>query len=206
MDPVTAELRAYYEEEARQGLRGPRDGWRLDVRRDFVDLVRSEGRTSVIDFGAGPGHEVEAFGAEGLRAVGVDLAHGNGVAAARRGVHVVHGSIGAPPVRPRSFDAGWTMSVVMHVAEDELVATVGAMTGPLRPGAPLQIGLWGGERRLHVVDDRALVGRRRPFDLRPPELNRALLGSVAPIEWSAVETIGPDGWNYQLFRLRIPER
>src|SRR5215218_5776503 len=144
MDAGQAELRSYYEEEARSRRRTPPTGPRLGVRDAFVALLHAERRRSIVDFGAGPGQDGEAFAAAGLDFVGLDLAHANAVLAAERGMRVVQGSISAPPFRDGSFDAGWSMSTLMHHREDEIPATLSAMTAVLRPGAPFLVGVWGG--------------------------------------------------------------
>lgn len=115
MDSVQQSLRAYYEEEARLRLRKPVTGRRVELRDEFLTLLRAEGRRSVVDFGAGPGRDGEALVIEGLDYVGLDLANANGVLAAERGITVVQGSVDAPPIRAESFDAGWSMSTLMHI-------------------------------------------------------------------------------------------
>lgn len=181
MEDEVADLRSYYEEEARQDLRGPLRGRRVDLRSEYVQLLLTEGRRTVIDFGAGPGRDAEGFSNAGIAYTGLDLAHGNGVLAAGRGVTVVQGSIAAPPLRAASFDAGWSMSTLMHVTETDVPAVLGAMVRPLASGAPLLIAQWGGQRG-EYVDDMRLPGERRLFSLRTFDHNRELLAAAGSIE------------------------
>lgn len=113
MDSVQQNLRAYYEEEARLRLRKPVTGRRVELRDEFLTPLRAERRRSVVDFGAGPGRDGEAFVTAGLDFVGLDLAHANGVLAAERGITVVQGPVDAPPCRAEFFDAGWSISTLM---------------------------------------------------------------------------------------------
>lgn len=206
MDRTGAELRAYYEHEAAERSRKPLTGRRVEIRARYLQLLADEGRRSVLDFGAGPGGDGGAFLEAGCSYVGIDLAHGNGVLAAEAGVTVVQGSISAPPFRPRSFDAGWSMSTLMHIPEPEVAAVLAAMTTPLAPGAPLQIGLWGGDRQ-DVVTESATGEQRRLFSYRPLELNRALLSTVGSVEQATLWDVVPDGasrgMQYQLFLVRV---
>ena len=82
---MQADLRSFYEEEARQGLRGPLKGERVELRTRCLDLLKKEARVSVVDLGSGPGRDASAFLEAGHTYVGIDLAHGNGVLAARDG-------------------------------------------------------------------------------------------------------------------------
>ena len=202
MDSAQADLRAFYEEEARQRIRKPLTGRRIDVREEFIDLMRREGRRTIIDFGAGPGRDGEAFASVGLDYVGVDLAHANGVLAAERGVCVVHGSIAAPPFRATCFDAGWSMSTLMHLPEADVVAAVTAMTAVLCAGAPLWIGVWGGDQG-DIIGEFAIAGHRRLFSLRDVEVNRRLFAECAQVDDVTTWDLGPDEWQYQIFHLRV---
>ena len=201
MDVARQNLRAYYEEEARLRLRDHVAGSRVELRDDFVSLLNAESRQSVVDFGAGPGRDGEAFVAAGLDFVGLDLAHANTVLASQRGVTVVQGSIDAPPFRQRTFDAGWSMSTLMHIPTDEVPATVTAIIATLRPGAPFFVGVWGGGQG-DVIGESGLAGFQRFFSLRPFALNLRLFAACGEVEHATTWDFGPDEWQYQLFQLR----
>jgi SAM-dependent methyltransferase len=202
MDAAEQDLRSYYEEEARLRLREPPTGRRVELRDEFVALLHAQGRRSIIDFGAGPGRDAEAFVAAGLDVVGLDLAHANGVLAAERGACVVQASVGAPPFRPGSFDAGWCMSTLMHLRQDDVPGTLSAMTAVLRRGAPLVIGVWGGEQG-DILAGTPLAGLQRLFSLRSFGVNQRLLAACGEIEHATTWDLGPDEWEYQVFQLRV---
>lgn len=198
---VVADLRSFYEKEAELGLRGPLRGRRVEARNKFVALLRSEARTRVVDFGSGPGRDASGFLDAGIGFVGIDLAVGNARLAAANNVSVVASSIAAPPFRPRSFDAAWSMSTFMHVPEPEAAQVAAAMAGPLWPGAPLMVGVWGGIRR-DEIEQTKLPGEQRLFSLRTAVHNQTLLEAAGATEHLETWDIGPDGWEYQLFLVR----
>jgi SAM-dependent methyltransferase len=199
-----AELRSYYEEEARQGLRKTAvAGPRLELRNRFIKQLQTEARSRVVDFGAGPGRDCAGFDEAGLRVVGLDLALANGVAARRAGLTVIHGSVLAPPFRPASFDAGWSMSTLMHLPADDMVTAVHAMAATLTPGAPLQVGLWGGEPSERV--DESIAGQRRRFFSRPLDLNHSILERVGAVEAAEEWDFGETG-KYQAISVRVTQR
>lgn len=204
MDDVGRDLLAYYEEEARLGIRTDPSERRIALLEDFVALAVGEGRRSVVEFGAGPGLDGVRFGAAGLAYAGINLAHGNAVLAAARGTCVVQADLTAPPFPPRSFDAAWSMSTLMHVPATDTARALAAMTAVLRPGAPFLVGLWGADHGHHgdLVSERGVAGQRRLFSVRPFAANAALIGEAASIEWSTRWDFGPDEWSYHVFRLR----
>lgn len=201
-DAFQADLRSYYEHEADLGTRTELRGFRVGLRDEYVELLRAERRRSVLDLGSGPGLDGQAFAEAGFRFSGLDLAHGNGVLAAQTGITVVQGSIGDPPFRRGSFDAGWSMSTFMHIPASTAASVAASMVGPLRSGAPLMIGLWGGTPR-DEIDDAKIEGERRLFSLRSVDQNRQLLGAGGDVELRSTWDAGPDGWEYQVFLIRV---
>lgn len=197
-----AELRAFYEEEARQRTRTPPAGFRVDVRTAFIDTLSERGCSSVIDLGAGPAGDGRAFVDACIDHVGLDLAVANAHLAAESGLTVVPGSLAAPPFRARSFDAGWSMSALMHLTEDETPPVLASCASLLRPGAPLLVGLWGGTLGDITTEGSSTTHHRR-FRLRSLDRNRELLAAIGTIELAERHDAGPDGWEYHVLRLRV---
>ncbi|MCP3938467.1 MAG: class I SAM-dependent methyltransferase [Actinomycetia bacterium] len=202
MGDEQAQLRRFYETEARENRRRSPKGLRVDLRDDFIDRLVSEGCGTLLDFGAGPGLDVRTFAGAGFDCVGLDLAIGNAVLGTREGLSIVPGSIVAPPFKDASFDAGWSMSTLMHLADDAAVDAVTAMARVLRNGAPLMVGLWGSEAGRHVIETDA-HGNPRPFHHRSPDRNRQILAAAGSIEHAQVLDLDRDGWQYQVFRVRV---
>lgn len=197
----TAELRAFYEHEAEGRTRGALRGMRVERRDAFIELLVREGRSSVLDAGAGPGLDGAGFRAAGLRFVGVDLAVGNARLAAESGLVVIPGSVLALPLRAGAFAAGWSFSTLMHLPADDASTAIGEILAALEPGGPLAIGLWGAEVEAVVVDDGGPGGHRRPFHHRSFEHNRAIAAARGEVEAAERLTI-PGHSDYHLFRLR----
>lgn len=203
-EPDRAGLRAYYEQESRLRLRPSIGERRAAVRHDFVTLLGQEGRTSVLDLGAGPGGDGAGFTAAGCRYLGVDLAHGNGVAAAESGLTVIQGSVAALPVRGRSFSAGWSMSVLMHLSEGDMDRALAELARCLQPGAPALIGLWGDDgeaRSVRIQGEGPMANQARDFVSRPFGHSRALIGRHLELEWTSRWPFDTDA-EYHLFRAR----
>ena len=94
---LDADLAAYYDAEARAGVRGELDTMRLGIRRGFVDLMRREDRRRLVDVGSGPGRDTLAFQQGGFDTIGVDLAPANLVLMRERGAVGSAGSLYALP-------------------------------------------------------------------------------------------------------------
>jgi SAM-dependent methyltransferase len=170
------ELRAYYDQEAadraNRGLGPDRERW----QQAFVDLVRSEGRTAVLELGCGPGRDAAGFLAAGLTPVGVDLSLANARLARGAGMAAVQGSLYAPPFPIGLFDAAWTMSTLVHVPDARFDEAMAALVATVAPGSPIGIGLWGGfDQEGPVPDD--VIQPARFFSNRSHDRAMEMLGN-----------------------------
>ena len=198
------DLIAYYEAEARTGRRSAVSEFRQALRRQFAAVVRGEDRRHIVDVGAGPGLDVAGWQADGLTAVGVDLAAANVRLMHERGLVGVAGSLYHLPFRSGSFDSLWTMSTFVHVPHARFDEAITEMIRVVAPGAPLGIGTWGGRDSERVVP----FGDLRPhrfFSLAGHDRWRAMLARHGDVE--VFDTHAPpndDGWEYQFAVVRAP--
>jgi SAM-dependent methyltransferase len=201
-ESLDAELTAYYEQEASQGRRSAHDDMRLDLRTSFAELLRAEGVSTLLDVGAGPGLDTALWQADGIRTVGVDLAHGNAVLMRRRGLVAVRGSLYRLPFRSERFDALWTMSTFVHVPHDRFDEAMAELIRVVRPGGPLAIGTWGGVD----FEGRPGLGDLRPFrffSLASHDRWHSMLSRHGAVEaFRTFQPTVPSGWEYQFAVLR----
>jgi SAM-dependent methyltransferase len=191
------DLIAYYnkEAEARAGRELPDE--RVARRAAYVERLRREGRRTVLEVGCGPGRDGDAFQAAGFDYVGVDLAPA-GVAACRaRGLDARVASVLELPFEDGSIDAGWTMSTLLHVADEDLDQAVSELVRVLRPGAPLAVGLW---------EDGTGFGPGRFFSVRTDDELRQALDRHAMVEEWETWRLGDAPMHYQWVVLRTSQR
>ncbi|WP_432878444.1 class I SAM-dependent methyltransferase [Kribbella sp. CA-245084] len=157
------------------------------ARRDaFLTRLRDEGRHSVVELGCGPGRDGEAIAGAGFAYTGVDLSPASVEACRSLGLDARVASVLELPFEDGTFDAGWTMSTLLHVADEDLDQALGEIVRVLRPGAPLAVGLWGsasgGE---NVWDDGKGYGPGRFFSIRTDDGLRAVLERYGVLtEWA----------------------
>ncbi len=199
---LDADLTAFYDAEARAGLRGELDPMRVRIRDGFVDVLGREGRHRPVDVGAGPGRDTAVFRDRGLDVVGVDLAPANVGLMHSQGLHGVAGSLYALPFPDGSFDALWTMSTFVHVPHDRFDEAMTELLRVVTPGGPLAIGTWGG-RDFEGVPEFGELRPFRFFSLAAHDRWRSMLERRGDLEH--FETFPPNqqgGWEYQYAVLR----
>jgi SAM-dependent methyltransferase len=177
------DLVAYYTGEIQARVDRALPEPRVARRTAYLDQLRAEGRDTVIELGCGPGRDGEAIAAAGFSYTGVDLSPASVEACRGLGLRAEVASVLDLPFGDATFDAGWTMSTLLHVADEDLDQALEEIIRVLRPGAPLAIGLWGdatgGEQ---VWDDGKGYGPGRFFSIRSDEGMQQTLSRYGVVE------------------------
>lgn len=199
-----ADLVTYYDNEVRERAEKDLPADRVAQRGVYLELLEREGRHSVLEIGCGPGRDGVAFAAAGLAYTGVDLAPESVAYSRSLGLDAHIGSVLELPFPAATFAAGWTMSTLLHVADEDLDTALAEIVRVLHPGAPLAIGLWGGATsREERWGGRAEFGPPRFFSIRSDDAVRAALAGHGTVEewvtWGSANTE-----HYQWAVLRTP--
>jgi SAM-dependent methyltransferase len=177
------DLITYYSNEIQARIERELPEPRVARRTAYLNQLRAEGRDTVLELGCGPGRDGEAIAAAGFTYTGVDLSPASVAACRELGLHAEVASVLDLPFDDATFDAGWTMSTLLHVADEDLDQALQEITRVLRSGAPLAVGLWGdvraGER---VWEDGKGYGPGRFFSIRSDDGLREVLGRYGAVE------------------------
>lgn len=202
MPTLDEDLATFYDRDAAARAQRDVDPQRVAHREEFATLLQREGRTTVLEVGTGPGRDAAALIAAGFQVSGVDLSAEHVRMARQVGVDAHRASVLAMPFPARRFDAGWTMSTLMHVPDAQVGEALAAIADRLVDGAPLAVGLWGGVDREGVSERDAAP--RRFFSLRSHERARAMLADIGRVErFETWERAGGGDWQYQWAIVRI---
>ena len=144
MTDLETELATFYDRQAPQRAARNPPPPRIQRRDDFIALLRLEHRGSVIEIGTGTGQDATALQSSGLAVSGIDLSAEHVRHCREGGIDARQASLFDIPFEDGTFDAGWTMSTLLHVPDTRLGDALTEITRVLAPGAPLAIGLWGG--------------------------------------------------------------
>nr|WP_238351072.1 class I SAM-dependent methyltransferase [Kribbella shirazensis] len=167
--------------------------------------MRAEGRGTVLEIGCGPGRDGEAIAAAGFSYTGVDLSPASVQACRELGLQAEVASVLELPFGDATFEAGWTMSTLLHVADEDLGQALQEIVRVLRPGAPLAIGLWGDVRDSeHVWEDGKGYGPGRFFSIRSDEGLRKTLQRYGELEaWATWDDGGAMHYQWAVLRVSV---
>lgn len=147
------DLRAYYDDEICDRAARDTDPERA-IRCDrFRSLATAQGCRTILEVGCGAGRDGLAFALAGLDYVGVDVSSESVRHCFRLGLRVQQASVLSLPFDDATFDAGWTMSTLLHIADEDLLQALAEIARVLKEGSPLAVGLWGGTPREELYRD-----------------------------------------------------
>lgn len=197
MGDVDDQLRTFYNRELRDRASRPLGDERERRLSSFIETCAAENLRRVIEVGCGAGRDGHAIGAE-LAYTGVDLSP-TGVQICRDlGLDAHVASAIRLPVPNDSFDAGWTMSTLMHLPDPGMEMALSELRRVIGAGGMLEIGVWGNTRGGEWTDPHGRYFRQRTDDELQTLL--ATVGHVTAFEtWHWFE----DGGHYQWARVRL---
>jgi SAM-dependent methyltransferase len=190
---------AHYDSELEARASRPLGTEREQVVREFVDHCLSERRRHVLEVGCGGGRDGRIIAGAGLGYTGIDLSPVGARICRDLGLRAVAGSATSLPFADGSFDAGWTMSTLMHLPDEGMQLALGELARVITTGGVLEVGVWGADTEGERVGTDG-----RYFRHRTDASLQRLLGTVGEVEaFEAWEYLDEDGAHYQWARLRV---
>lgn len=144
-DSLRDDLRRAYDALAEERAARPRRKYRERVLFAYAGLLRSEGRSSLVEFGAGAGQDAMVFHEAGFDVLATDLSPAHVEQCRLRGLRAQVADFFDLPFDDDSVEAALAMSTFLHVPDAEIDRVLAEVGRVLRPGAPLGVGLWSAD-------------------------------------------------------------
>lgn len=182
LDPRSVEqgLIAYYDQEADHRANRQLRAERVAARDTFLGMIDPGVR--LIELGPGAGRDAAAFIEQGIATIGVDLSFEQISHASAAGASGLVATARQLPFPDHTFDALWSMSVLMHVPNSAIVDTLTELRRVLAPGATAAIGVWGGPDVEDSGDNPDDFDPPRLFSRRSDDRWRSLLATLGTVE------------------------
>ena len=198
MPSIEDALQRYYDREMHDRAERPLGKHRETRRAAFIGLCQQEELSSVVEIGCGAGRDGLALHSSGLTYTGLDFSASSVDMCQGLGLDAVHGSALALPFDDAQFDAGWSMSTLMHLPGEGMVTALTEFKRVVRAGGFVEIGVWGGDQDREWTDEHG-----RYFYSRTDQQLRSILATVGEVvrfqTWSRFD----DGGHYQWARLHV---
>lgn len=204
-DDVLAGLRAAYDAKVDERASSTVEPWKEAERQRFLRRLRDEGRTTLVELGAGTGVHGRWFADAGLDVVCTDLSaamvehcRAQGLVALRQ--DFLHLDLPAPR------EAAFAMNCLLHVPLDDLPGVLGSIRRNLVPGALFFWGQYGGERAEGAREFDHYEPKRFFSSLTDDEIQLVAAAAFEIVDFHPVALPAvPDGatFHFQALTLRV---
>lgn len=192
------QLRAYYDTEMVERVHRPLGADRESHLAGFIEECRARGLRRVVEVGCGAGRDATRITDAGLQYAGLDLSSTAVDICRGLGLEATEGLATELPFPDSDFDAGWTMSTLMHLEGEDMVVALAELARVVRPGGVVEVGVWGS-----IADGDRVADDGRYFRHRTDDRFRALMSEIGDLEAFDTWDWHDDGTHYQWARVTV---
>lgn len=143
-EDVLESLRQAYDRGAEQRDTAGLPAWKTAERDDFLALLKTEGKQTLLEIGAGPGHFSAYFRDQGLDVTCTDLSPEMVRLCRAKGLRAYVMDFLHLDFPPASFDAVFALNCLLHVPSADLDRVLAVIHRLLRPDGLFFYGVYGG--------------------------------------------------------------
>jgi SAM-dependent methyltransferase len=152
-EEVMRELRAAYATSAADRDRRVKEPWKVDERAIFLERLKREGKTRLLEIGAGTGQDGAFFVEQGLEVVVTDLSPEMVALCREKGLDAYVMDFLHLDFPSESFDAVFAVNCLLHVPNADLPSVLKVVHDLLVPGGLLFLGVYGGQAQEGIAED-----------------------------------------------------
>ena len=151
---VIANLQRAYSRESASGRdRAGKEDWKVAERQQFLELLKREGKKTLLEIGAGTGTDGLFFQKSGMRVVCTDLSPSMVELCREKGLEAYVMDFLSLDFPPASFEAMYALNCLLHVPTNALPAVLEKLRSLLCPGGLFFLGVYGGNEEEGVRED-----------------------------------------------------
>ena len=132
-----------YDRHARERDKSRFPQWKSVERASFAELLRGEGKTSLLEIGAGTGRDSRFYQENGLSVVATDLSPVMVRFCREKDVPALLMDSYRLGFKAESFDAVRALNCLLHVPRRDFAGVLSEIRTVMRPGGLFYLGQWG---------------------------------------------------------------
>lgn len=141
---IINDLREYYDRDAQRRDASGYEFWKREERQRFLELLQQEGKTRLLEIGAGPGRDSLFFQQYGLTVTSTDLSPEMIRLCQQKGLIAYVMDFYHLDFPPQSFEALFALNSLLHVPGTDLPTVLQRLHDLLQPGGLFYCGVYGG--------------------------------------------------------------
>ena len=153
MDKHSRNLILSYEQAADERDTYEAADWKKDLRWKFLEALKREGKTKLIDLGAGTGLHGLFFQEQGINVTCVDLTPAHVEKCLKKGLNSLVVDFQDMSGIDRVYDSAFALNSLLHIPMEVLPDVLINISNILEPNGLLYWGQYGGEYREGIYED-----------------------------------------------------
>jgi ubiquinone/menaquinone biosynthesis C-methylase UbiE len=121
------------------------ESWKLELRDDFLSLVKEENKTSLLEIGPGAGKDSLFFQENGLNVKCIDLSPELVKICQQKGLDAQVMDMTALSLPEESFDVVYALNSLLHIPKKDLSTVLKNIQTVLKPNGLFYMGVYGSE-------------------------------------------------------------
>jgi ubiquinone/menaquinone biosynthesis C-methylase UbiE len=200
MDSIKAQLKDYYNKYADERNSNVKNQWKVDLRDDFLAVIKEKGLKSMLEIGAGTGQDSIFFMKEGFVVTAVDLSEEHVKRCREKGVDAIVMDFSKMTFSDNSFDAIYSMNCLLHIPNDELFNVMREMKRVLKPNGIMFLCQYGDKHKSSEGISNNNGKGERFFSFRTyNDFTDTIISSGLSIVKSGTIELGEENYNSQYF-------
>ena len=135
---------SYNKERAAQRDQTEKESWKTTERQQFLSLLQQEGKTTLLEIGAGTGTDSLFFQGNGIDVISTDLSPDMVHLCHEKGLKAYVMDFLSLDFPASSFDAIYALNCLLHVPAHNLPIVLQRLRELLKPGGLFFLGVYGG--------------------------------------------------------------
>lgn len=150
---IKGNLRQAYDSYAGDREKSELQGWKVETRQRFLELLKQENKKSLLEIGAGTGKDSKFFKDNGLEVNAVDLSSEMVKLCREKGIEAQQLDFYNLSSINKTFDSVWAMNCLLHVEKKNLSLVLEEIKKVLKPGGLFFMGVYGGKNSEGIFEE-----------------------------------------------------
>ena len=142
---IKENLRNYYNQEAELRNLSEKQGWKNEERKAFLDLIKSEGKQTLLELGAGTGTDSLYFMENSLTVTAIDLSPQMVKKCEEKSIDAHELDYYQVAKLGKKFHSIWAMNSLLHVPKADMPRVLSSIDSVLEESGLFYMGVYGGE-------------------------------------------------------------
>jgi SAM-dependent methyltransferase len=145
IENIKSNLRDFYNAEAEHRNAQEKHDFKKLFRERICELILGENKKTLLEIGAGPGHDSKFFMERGLNVTADDMSCEMVKICREKGIDAYELDFYNLSALQKKFDCVWAMNSLLHVPKNDLHEVLQNISATLNENGLFYMGVWGGE-------------------------------------------------------------